>query len=144
MTALTQGRATAFHSGGNRIEHPAAAGVLIYEGGIVARDAAGNLTKGQTAVGLVGVGIATHRCDNSNGVAGAVRCRVAVETAILANDSGDAVTAADIGKVCYLVDDQTVAKTHATNTRSPAGIVADVTPAGVAVRFDEALTRAAL
>lgn len=47
-----------------------------------------------------------------------------------------------------MVDDQTVAKTDGRTlglpTRSPAGIIFDVTSAGVAVLFDEAKLRAAL
>ena len=58
--------------------------------------------------------------------------------------AGDLIATADIGTVCYIVDDQTVAKTSATATRSPAGIVEDVDANGVWVRFDEALTRALL
>jgi hypothetical protein len=42
---------------------------------------------------------------------------------------------ADVGKQCYLVDDQTVAKTDGTNTRSPAGFVRDVDADGVWVEF---------
>ncbi|CAL4866724.1 hypothetical protein MMA231_00968 [Asticcacaulis sp. MM231] len=40
--------------------------------------------------------------------------------------SGDLITRADIGKVCYVVDDQTVAKTSATNTRCIAGRITGV------------------
>ena len=55
----------------------------------------------------------------------------------LANSAGaDEITAADIGKVCYIVDNQTVAKTDGTATRSPAGIVDDVDDAGVWVNID--------
>jgi len=45
--------------------------------------------------------------------------------------SGDAITAADIENDCYVIDDETVGKTHATNTRPKAGRIKDVTPAGV-------------
>jgi hypothetical protein len=38
---------------------------------------------------------------------------------------------AEVGAVCYLVDDETVAKTSGTNTRSRAGYVVDVETAGV-------------
>jgi len=40
-----------------------------------------------------------------------------------------------------VVDDQTVAKTDGTATRSPAGFVDMVDDLGVWVRFDEAMTR---
>lgn len=53
-------------------------------------------------------------------------------------------TRAGIGKLCYIVDDQTVAATHATNSRSPAGIVEGIDNGGVWVRLDEAVTRGAV
>ena len=49
--------------------------------------------------------------------------------------AADAITLADIGADCYIVDDQTVAKTSATNTRSVAGKVFDVDAEGVWVDF---------
>lgn len=58
--------------------------------------------------------------------------------------AADAITLADIGSVAYAVDDQTVARTSATNTRSPAGVIDDVDEYGVWVRIDPALTKAAL
>jgi hypothetical protein len=39
------------------------------------------------------------------------------------------------GNDCYLVDDQTVAKTSATNTRSVAGKIVDVDSQGVWVKL---------
>ena len=56
--------------------------------------------------------------------------------------AADLIAQADVGKLCHVVDDQTVAKTDGTGTRSRAGIVARVETAGVWVRVDEALTRA--
>ena len=48
--------------------------------------------------------------------------------------AGNEFTAADIQKDCYIVDDQTVAKTSGTNTRSVAGKVIEVEADGVFVR----------
>ena len=45
--------------------------------------------------------------------------------------SGDLITAADIGKVAYLVDNQTVAKTSATSTRCIAGRITGVDTDGI-------------
>jgi hypothetical protein len=47
----------------------------------------------------------------------------------------DEITTADIGSNCYIVDDQTVAKTDGTGTRSIAGEVFDVDAQGVWVDF---------
>lgn len=63
------------------------------------------------------------------------------------SSSTDEVTAKDIGKICYLVDDHTVAKTSSAGTRCPAGRVIDVnsgsigqTRHGVLVHIDAAVT----
>lgn len=51
------------------------------------------------------------------------------------NSSGaDAVTQADVGSTCYVVDDETVAKTDGGGTRSAAGVVIAVDQDGVWVR----------
>jgi hypothetical protein len=114
------------------------------------RNAAGFVTKGATATGAVGIGIAVETVDNT-GAAGAaiVRCRSGIFS--FANSAaGDAIAQAGRlmvgGKVCFIADDQTVAKTNGGATRSPAGIVDGpwaLSGAGrVWVRFDEAVTRA--
>lgn len=43
----------------------------------------------------------------------------------------DAITLADVGKPCFIVDDQTVARTSASGTRARAGFVEDVDADGV-------------
>lgn len=117
----------------------------IFAGAIVMRNATGFLVKGATATGLVGVGRGEALIDNTAGAAGDAFAEYAPGVFRYENSAGaDEITAADIGSVCYAVDDQTVARTHATNTRSPAGTVEDVDDLGVWVRFDPALTKAAL
>lgn len=122
-----------------------AAAQLIYAGALVMANAAGNIVKGATATGLVGVGRAEERVDNAAGAAGAKTIDYLPGTFRFNNSAdADAITAADIGAVAYAVDDETVAKTHATNTRSPAGVIDSVDDQGVWVRLDPALTKAAL
>lgn len=143
MTALVRDRNTPRAEGDMR-EGPVAAATLIYAGAMVMRNAAGFLLEGQTATGLVGAGRAEERKDNSAGADGAMNVVFRTGTFHYANSAGaDEVTAADIGTVCYAVDDQTVARTSGANTRSKAGIVDDVDANGVWVRFDAALTTAA-
>ena len=142
MTALAADRNTARSQGDDR-SGPVAASTLIYAGAIAMRNAAGYIVNGQTATGLVAVGRAEERVDNSAGSNGDVN--VAYRSGIyhFANSSaGDLITFAEIGDLCYVVDDQTVAKTDGTSTRSKAGIIDDVDANGVWVRFDEALTNA--
>lgn len=143
MAALTTERNTKARAGDFR-ESPLAAAVKIFAGAILMRNAAGYLTKGATAVGAVGVGRAEATADNSAGAAGALTVMWRAGVFFYANSAAaDLIALADIGKVCFIVDDQTVAKTNGGGTRSPAGIVEDVEGAGVWVRFDEAVTRGA-
>lgn len=143
MVALTAERNTRFRLGDTRVE-PVAAAVKIFGGSLIMRNAAGFLTKGATAVGTIGVGRAEATVDNTAGIAGALMVEYRTGSFLFANSAaGDLIVLADIGKPCFIVDDQTVAKTDATATRSRAGIVEAVENAGVWVRLDEALTRAA-
>jgi hypothetical protein len=49
--------------------------------------------------------------------------------------AGDLITIADLGTDCYVVDNQTVAKTSGGATRSIAGKVRDIEAAGVWISF---------
>jgi hypothetical protein len=142
MTALTTSRNTKARMGDLRTDLVAAS-VKIYAGAIVMRNAAGYLTKGATATGCFGVGRAEDTADNSAGVAGAISADYRTGIFAFANSGGgDQIAQADIGKPCFIVDDQTVAKTNGTGTRSPAGIVEGIEGGSVWVRMDEAVTRA--
>lgn len=134
MTALTKGRNTpqrdvAF------IEKDVAAAKVIYEGALVCLNSSGDLTPGAVATGLIAVGRAEETVDNSDGSAGDLTCRVRTGVFRWANSAdSDEITDAEIGDLCYVVDDQTVAKTSNSSTRSPAGVVVDVDAQGVWVR----------
>lgn len=142
MAALTADRNTQELSGVER-EGLLGASQAIFIGALLMRNASGHLVKGATATGAVGVGRAEER--GASTAAGVTLQRYRPGTYRFANSTaGDLIVTADIGAVCYIVDDQTVAKTSATSTRSPAGIVDGVDALGVWVRFDEALTRALL
>lgn len=137
MTALTADRNTPRLEGDLRSGDVAAA-VKIFAGAMVMRDASGNLTKGQTALNLIGVGRAEEQVDNSAGLAGDKTLRYRIGSFRYANSSaGDAIAAADIGRLCYAVDDQTVAKTNGSNTRSIAGIIVGLDSQGVFVNQDD-------
>ena len=120
-----------------------AASVLVYAGALVMRNAAGYLTKGATATGSVGVGRAEER-KTGGASAGDEVLKVRPGSYWYKNSaSTDLIAVAQIGDVCFIVDDEQVAKTDGTGTRSPAGFVEDVSATqGVLVRFDEVLTRA--
>ena len=140
MTALSQDRNTPRREGAVR-SGLAAASALIYAGAIVMREADGYLSKGATATGSIAVGRAEARIDNSGGADGDLLVPYRTGVFRFANSaSADAITMAEIGDLCWIVDDQTVAKTSGSDTRSPAGLVEDVDAHGVWVRFDEQLT----
>jgi hypothetical protein len=141
MTALTSDRNTVRMEGDLRAS--AAAAALIYAGALVMRNSAGYVTKGATATGAVGCGRAEERVDNSGGSAGDIDVRYRPGIFRFANSATtDEIKATDIGQLCYVVDDQTVAKTDGTASRSIAGFVEGVDDLGVWVRFDEALAQA--
>jgi hypothetical protein len=143
MTALNSGRNTIMRLGDHR-EEPMAAAVKLFTGAIVMRNAAGHVTKGATATGCIGVGRAADTFDNTTGAAADLRCEYRTGVFGYANHAADLVTQADVGKLCYIVDDQTVAKTDGTGSRSPAGFVDGIEGGTVWVRLDEAVTRGGL
>ncbi len=135
MAALTKGRNTPARSG-DISEPGVAGGVKIYAGALTAIDADGFATPGATATTLKGLGRAEQDADNSDGADGDIRVRVGRLIYRYGNSAGaDEITASDIGDDCYIVDDQTVALTSGTNTRSVAGKIHDVDAQGVWVKF---------
>lgn len=111
------------------------AAVKIFAGSLVAANSSGYVTKGATATTLTYLGRAEEQVDNSGGNAGDKSISVSMGKAFKFKNSGaDAVTQAELGKTCYIVDDETVAKTNGSNTRSAAGTVIKVESDGVWVR----------
>lgn len=145
MTAATADRNTAERTG-DLISAGVTAAVKCFAGAIAVLDASGNIKPGVTGTGLICVGRFEEYVDNSAGLAGAVSATAKRGVFRFANSAAaDEIAAAQIGDACYIVDDQTVAKTDGTGTRSVAGIVADVDSAGVWVRmgFDTFVSPAA-
>jgi hypothetical protein len=126
---LTSDRNTPVRDGAN-ITHPVAASKKIYAGSLVVLNATGYAEPGSTATTLTAAGRAEAQVDNSAGADGALTITVRRGIFCFANHS-DAVTRTEIGKSCYIVDDQTVAKTDGTGTRSVAGKVIDLDGSGV-------------
>ena len=137
MAALTRNRDTKVHE----IRHlgwlPVAAGVKLWKGSLVCSNAAGYAVPGSVATTLIAAGRSEDEIDNTNGAAGDKKVNIRRGIILLANSTaGDAITIADRYKQCYVVDDQTVAKTDGTGTRSRAGMIVGVEPAGVWVNVD--------
>lgn len=113
-------------------EYPMATATTIYQGSLVMLDA-GYAKPGATATGKFAVGRAMETKTNS-GADGAKNIKVECGIFKYTNSGADAVDANDAGAVCWIVDDETVAETNGTNTRSPAGIVEAVESDGVWVK----------
>lgn len=135
MTALTKGRDTKMQLGDIQ-EHPVLASTNIFAGALVVLNAAGFAIPGATATGLIAVGRAEAGADNSNGANSAINAKVRSGVFRFENSAAaDEITRAEIGDDCYIVDDQTVAKTDGGSTRSVAGKVVQVESQGVWVRI---------
>ena len=136
MTAATQDRDTREMTGHRRAFGLEAA-AKIYGGTLACLNAAGNLVRGATATTLKCVGVALQTYDNTAGAAGALNGEV--KTGVFgpfANSAaGDLIIATDTGSDCFIVDDQTVAKTNGGATRSIAGKVWTVDASGVWLKF---------
>ena len=112
MAALTAPRNTLQRFGSPAFLVKAA--TVVYQGSLVVID-----------TGLIAAGRAEHSA------AAGERVAVLPGTFKFANLAADAIAQADVGTDCYIVDDQTVAKTNGGNTRSRAGKVIDIDADGV-------------
>jgi len=117
MVALAADRDTAEKASPFAFRHtrPVAAGVLIYQGALVALDAAGFLAPVTAAAGLTPVGRAEEQVDNTLGAPGAVDCDVRSGIFPWVNDGVNPVALADTGSVVYGEDDQTVSTNAAVS-----------------------------
>jgi len=132
MTALAAGRKIARRgSPVNHYGYPVKASAVIFQGGLVLL-AAGNAIAGKTGADSTEAG--TFQCvgistETVTGGAANGDKTVTVEEGqfpFFNSSAGDQITTSDIGKVCYVVDDQTVAKTSNTNVRAIAGRITGV------------------
>jgi hypothetical protein len=111
---------------------PVAASTTIYKGALVCDNGSGYAVEGSTSTALIAVGRAKDTVDNGSGSAGDLNVEVERGCFRFENSSaGDAIAIAQRYDVCFIVDDQTVAKTDGSSTRSRAGIIMDVDSYGV-------------
>jgi hypothetical protein len=136
MAALTLARNTPERSG-DVLGYPVKASVKPIQGGIAVLSG-GYAAPGTAATGLIAIGRFDETVDNSAGSNGDASVRVKRGTFKFGNSAaGDAIAQADVGADCYIVDDQTVAKTSGTNTRSVAGKIIAVDADGVWVKVGQ-------
>ena len=126
MAALTEDRDSAWRTG-DIYNFGVAATTKTYAGGIAVLNATGFAKPGTTATGETAVGRFENQVDNSAGADADLTVDVRAGRFKFGNSAaGDEITIANIGADCYIVDDQTVAATDGTGTRSAAGKVIDV------------------
>lgn len=117
---------------------PMAASVKIYAGGLVGLNSAGTIQPMALNLGgLTCLGVADVTKDNTSGGASALKCPVRAGNGAWGPfvNSGSTITAAHVGRICYALDDQTVALTDGAGARSPAGTIAAVDSTGVYLKF---------
>jgi hypothetical protein len=125
MAALTIERLTDFAGVvPARGTYPVAANVKIYKGALVCLNADGRAIPGNTIANgaAVAVGKSSATFDNAGGSAGAFD--VEVEFGTYGWDSSD-VGIDDVGKLAYVVDDQTVSASSSTGARIAAGVITE-------------------
>jgi hypothetical protein len=139
MAALTDDRNTQELASAFSMEHApavAASSTQFYKGGMLVLDQADGLVKkGVTGTGLIALGRCEERVLTGAGNTRRVKCRSGI---FKYNNSAaaDAIAADDIGKDCFIVDDNTVALTNGGATRSRAGEVYAVDADGVWVAIN--------
>ena len=132
MAALTAARDTPemAHPTSLVTERGIAGSTQCYAGGIACLNASGYVVPGATSTTLKTVGRFEKSALGTTNGAVTVPIRIGVFR-FNNSSAGDAITIADVDTVCFVVDDQTVAKTNGTSTRSAAGTVFDVDATGV-------------
>jgi len=128
MAAATEGRNTKRRNA-DKIAGLVNAAAVIFAGTLVTRlTANGNLVPAGTAAAGVAVGVAEETV-TGDGVKTVEYSRGCYQFANSA--AADLIGKGDIGNPCYVVDNQTVAKTDNAAARKAAGKIIDVDAAGV-------------
>lgn len=119
---------------GSTLAVPVAAGARIHGGAIVCAGADGLAVPGRSEAGLAFLGVARESAVGLPAAEKSVLVRRAADFLLRSAAGADAVTAARIGRPCYIVDDEFVAASDGGGTRSPAGIVTGIEGGRVWVR----------
>ena len=134
MTATTDAHNTPSRAA-DQFSFPLAAQKAL-AGTIAVINSSGYAEMGTTATGKKCVGVFEDTVDNASGAAGDKNAPVRRGCYRFGNSaSGDLIARTDIGATCYIVDNQTVAKTDNSGARSAAGVIRDVDANGVWVEF---------
>ncbi|EHD21548.1 MULTISPECIES: hypothetical protein [Brenneria] len=120
------------HRAGQLFAVPIAQATEIFGGHLIAANAGGFAVPATATAAQVTLGVSDGWVDNSTGENGDADAIVRRGRAwLFANYGGDAVTQAQVGQDCFVVDSQTVAKTSNENARPIAGKVQAISADGV-------------
>jgi len=132
-TALTAARNTPERAG-YQVQIPMKAGCKIWAGSIVSIDGSGFATNGADAASHKVVGRAAQTVDNSSGTN--AQKVINVDRGVFGWVNFGGVTRANIGDICYIVDDQTVSVTNTGDNSIICGIIVDYDSANSRVWVD--------
>lgn len=146
MTATTQDRKTRELVTARELHwhHPVDGGSTIRKGVIVCLDSSGNLVEGAATSTFVTAGVSLEAKDNATGSNGDLTCKVGegIYGPFASAGGGDAIAADDVGKACFVEDNQTLALTSNAGARPFGGIIRKVDSLGVYVQVGLDLSRA--
>lgn len=113
---------------------PVAASTHIYQGTIVALNASGYLVPASADPSLFVVGVAQEEIDNNPGSNGDLDCKVERGAFAFVNSSSTAaVSSADVGRVAFALDDQTISRTNTSGTLPACGKVIGIQDSKVVI-----------
>jgi len=122
--------------GGDRTSPPVAGDVKIFKGGLVVLEG-GFAKPAYEAANLTVAGVAENTANNLGGANGAIRVDCLRDGWFhFENDNGDPVSRADINSPCYIIDDETIARTDGGGSRSKAGILREIEGDLIYVEFE--------
>ena len=124
------------------VEFKLLAGAHLFPGSLAAVDTSARAQPAGATSTFRVIGVSEEDYDNTDGDDGDVTTRrIMAGTFLFANSSSsDLIANDDVRKVCYVVDDNTVAATSNSNARPVAGTVVAVDSEGVWVRVGVDLT----
>lgn len=122
------------HRDGLTVGHPVKGATVLYAGALVCLNAAGWAVPAATATTLKAVGRAEAQVNNA-GADGAEIVTVKRGCFQFANSGADPIDRTHIGGIAYIVDDETVAATNGSSSRSAAGKIIDLDAVGVWVEI---------
>ena len=109
-----------------------AATTTIPNGVLVSTNANGELINAADAANTTCIGVAPRRMANTGGAAAKVTPKAFAQAGCykFGTTGGNAITAADVGKTCCVLDNQTVVRAAGTTNSIVAGIVDSIDPDG--------------